>query len=121
MENVREILKDDLRKKGRSQEVIDVLDTVPVPTHNQKNRAFIEVGWDRDLDMEINASPVLVGRRVYLTGIDGVTIIIEVDRKYKEIARPELGEKVYATPAFMDGRIYMRSEKNLFCISDSKQ
>ncbi len=77
--------------------------------------------WDRELDMEINASPSIVGERVYLISIDGVTIIIEADRKYKEIARSELGEKVYATPAFMDGRIYIRGEKHLFCISGAKR
>ncbi len=77
--------------------------------------------WEKDLDMEFNASPVLVGEQIYLTGIDGVTIIIEAAREYKEIARTDLGEKVYATPAFMDGRIYIRSEKNLFCISDAKR
>ena len=80
-----------------------------------------KVIWENDLDMELNASPSLVGERVYLNSIDGVTIIIEAARKYKEITRCELGEKVYASPAFMDGRIYIRGEKHLFCISGAKQ
>ncbi len=77
--------------------------------------------WEKDLDMEFNASPSLVGGQVYLAGTDGVTIIIEATRKYKEITRSELGEKVYASPAFMDGRIYIRGEKHLFCISGAKR
>ncbi len=72
--------------------------------------------WEHDLDTSFNASPSLVGERVYLISTDGVTIIIEAARKFKEVARSELGEKVFASPAFMDGRIYIRSEKNLFCI-----
>ncbi len=80
-----------------------------------------KVIWENDLDMEFNASPSLVGERVYLISTDGVTIIIEAGLKYKEIGRAELGEKVYASPAFTDGRIYIRGEKNLFCISGAKR
>ncbi|MCD4699814.1 MAG: PQQ-binding-like beta-propeller repeat protein, partial [Phycisphaerae bacterium] len=76
---------------------------------------------EKELDDDFNASPTLVGERVYLISIEGVTIIIEAAGKYKEIARNELGEKVYASPAFMDGRIYIRGEKNLFCISNEKR
>ncbi len=72
--------------------------------------------WDKDLDASFNASPALVGDRVYLISTNGVTIVIESAGEYKEIARSELGEKVFASPAFMDGRIYIRGEKNLFCI-----
>ncbi|MBN1539715.1 MAG: GTP cyclohydrolase I FolE2 [Candidatus Thermoplasmatota archaeon] len=52
MENVRELLKRELRKNGESKEAVSVLDRVPVPTHNQRNRAFIEVGWTKELNLE---------------------------------------------------------------------
>jgi len=54
MENVRELLRNELREKGFGEEAVSVLDHIPVPTHNQKNRALIEVGWDRDIDIEAN-------------------------------------------------------------------
>jgi GTP cyclohydrolase-4 len=54
MENVREILKADLKKKGASADAISILDDIPVPTHNQKNRAYIEVGWNKELEIEAN-------------------------------------------------------------------
>ncbi|MGA1866662.1 MAG: GTP cyclohydrolase MptA [Thermoplasmatota archaeon] len=54
MENVRELLKRELKKKGETPEAISVLDRIPVPTHNQRNKAYIEVGWTRELKLEAN-------------------------------------------------------------------
>jgi hypothetical protein len=44
--------------------------------------------------------------------------IIEAGAQYKELARCKLGEKAYASPAFADGRIYIRGLKNLYCIAN---
>jgi GTP cyclohydrolase-4 len=54
MENVRELLKKELRDDGQDERTVSLLDRIPVPTHNQKNRAFIEVGWNRDIAIEAN-------------------------------------------------------------------
>jgi outer membrane protein assembly factor BamB len=42
--------------------------------------------------------------------------IMEVGTECKELARCELGEDCYASPAFADGRIYIRGLENLYCI-----
>ncbi len=62
------------------------------------------------------SSPSLVGDNIYLINEDGITIIIRLDKEFKEIARCELGEKVSASPAFMNDRIYIRGKENLYCI-----
>jgi len=54
MENVRELMKADLIKKGESPDAVAILDRIPVPTHNQKNRAYIEIGWNKELKLEAN-------------------------------------------------------------------
>jgi hypothetical protein len=36
----------------------------------------------------------------------------------KLIAENELGETAGTTPAFADGRIYIRGENNLYCIGE---
>lgn len=54
MENVRELLKKELSDKGVPQDAVSILDKIPVPTHNQKNRAYIEVGWNSELEIEAN-------------------------------------------------------------------
>jgi outer membrane protein assembly factor BamB len=68
--------------------------------------------------MEFNASASLVGDKLYLLDTKGVMIIAQAGRSYKEIGRCELGEDCYASPAFADGRIYIRGVENLYCIGN---
>jgi outer membrane protein assembly factor BamB len=72
--------------------------------------------WEQDLAMECNASPSVVGGRLYVFGKEGGAVVAEAGRQYKELARAELGEPVLASPAFAPGRIYVRSATNLFCL-----
>ena len=64
------------------------------------------------------SSPILIGDLVYAVDMMGVTHIFKVDPEYREIASPAIGEPIVATPAFTDGRIYMRSNGWLYCIGD---
>ncbi len=72
--------------------------------------------YEQDTGDYFHASPGLVGNKLYLLGETGVMYIAEAGSEYKVLAKCELGEKCYASPAFMDGRIYIRSEQNLYCI-----
>jgi len=74
--------------------------------------------WEKDLVMNFLASPSLVGNRLYLLSEKGVMLIAEAGTEYKEVAKCELGEDCFASPAFMDGRIYIRGMENLYCIGD---
>ncbi len=75
--------------------------------------------WEKDLDTSFNASPSLVGNRIYLLSTKGVMFIAEVGAEYREVARCELGENILASPAFAEGRIYIRAGKNLYCIGNA--
>ena len=72
--------------------------------------------WEKDLQKYFQASPSLVGDRVYLLSEKGVMFIIKAEPEYEELARSELGEDCHASPAFADGRIYIRGLENLYCI-----
>ncbi|MCK4628129.1 MAG: PQQ-binding-like beta-propeller repeat protein, partial [Sedimentisphaerales bacterium] len=74
--------------------------------------------WEKELEMDFNASPSLVGNRIYLMNTKGIMLIIEAGREFREITKCPLGENVNACPAFADGRIYLRGKKHLFCISE---
>ena len=76
--------------------------------------------YDHDIEKNFNASPSLVGGRIYMLSIKGVMFIIQAGPEYKEITTCELGEKCYASPAFTDGRIYIRGLENLYCIGTKK-
>jgi outer membrane protein assembly factor BamB len=72
--------------------------------------------WEKDLQEYFLASPSLVGKNLYLLSEKGIMFIAEAGAEYKEITKCELGEKCHASPAFADGRIYIRGIKNLYCI-----
>jgi outer membrane protein assembly factor BamB len=74
--------------------------------------------YEQDLRENFSASPSLVGDKLYLLTEEGVMFIIQVGPEYKELKKCELGEKCYATPAFIDGRIYIRGLENLYCIGN---
>ncbi len=72
--------------------------------------------WEKDLEEYFLASPSLVGDNLYLLSEKGVMFIAEAESEYKELAKCELDEKCHASPAFADGRIYIRGLENLYCI-----
>ncbi len=72
--------------------------------------------WTQEFKDGFSSSPVLVGDRIYVADIAGVVHIFGVAAEYKEIGTIEMGEPVYATPAFMNGRIYIRGNEKLYCI-----
>ena len=72
--------------------------------------------WEHDLNANFRSSPSLVGDRLYLLSEEGRTFIVAAAREFREIGRANLAEPSTCSPAFMDGRIYIRGSKNLYCI-----
>jgi hypothetical protein len=64
------------------------------------------------------ASPTIVGENLYLLSEKGVMFIAKIGGEYEQLSKSELGENCYASPAFADGRIYIRANKNLYCIGN---
>ena len=58
--------------------------------------------------------------RIYFVGDNGETAIIAAGPEFKVLARNPLGEKVQASPAISQGQLFIRTEKNLFCIGGGK-
>ena len=87
--------------------------------------------WQQDLSSAdqpavgartFEASPCLVGGRLYLLDNAGVMHIVAAGRTAGIIGRAELGESCPgASPAFAAGRIYIRGQEHLYCIgADAK-
>jgi outer membrane protein assembly factor BamB len=72
--------------------------------------------WEKELERNFLASPSIVGDRLYLLSEKGVMLILQVGVEYKELTRCELGEPCFASPAFGNGRIYIRATEHLYCI-----
>lgn len=75
-----------------------------------------EILWEKEFDAGFYASPILVDGKIYLMDREGVMHIFKAEKEYVEVATSALGEKSDASPAFADGRVYIRGEKNLYCI-----
>ncbi|HTI50340.1 MAG TPA: PQQ-binding-like beta-propeller repeat protein [Planctomycetaceae bacterium] len=72
--------------------------------------------WQTRLGSHYSASLVTAGGRVYFTADDGVTRIVQPGPELEIVAENQLGESCYASPAISDGQLFIRGEKNLYCI-----
>jgi len=72
--------------------------------------------WEHEFDNSIYSSPLISEGKVYLPDKTGVVHIFKADKEFSLIASPGLGEKTTCTPAFANGRIYLRGENNLYCV-----
>jgi len=77
--------------------------------------------WQKQLRGDFKASPSIAGDRLYILGENGDTYILEIGPEYRQIAKCSLGERTYASPAFADGRIYIRGIEHLYCIAGQEQ
>jgi outer membrane protein assembly factor BamB len=75
--------------------------------------------WRQEFETGFYASPVLAGGRLYLLDRSGVMRILQASRQASLLASPAIGEPADATPAFQDGRIFIRGLRHLFCIGAS--
>ena len=75
-----------------------------------------EIVWQERVGGNFCASPLFGDGRIYFLSDAGETTIVEPGREFKIIARNPLGEKCQASMAVSNKRLFIRSEKNLFCI-----
>jgi outer membrane protein assembly factor BamB len=63
-----------------------------------------------------SSSPVAAAGHLYITNEEGRTYVVALGLRYNLLAENELGETVMATPAIVDGVVYIRGRKHLFAI-----
>lgn len=63
-----------------------------------------------------SASPVAADGKLYLPSEDGDIFVVRTGPRFQLIARNAMGERLMATPALSEGRMYVRAEKHLFAI-----
>ena len=76
-----------------------------------------ETAWYEMYDEGFSSSPVIVGDRVFVTDRNGKTYVFKRGGELDLVAKSPLGERVSATPAFLDNRIYIRTEEHLWCVA----
>ena len=77
--------------------------------------------WKKRLDGAYHASVVCGDGKVYFTSTDGTTTVVRASREYEVLAQNCLNERVQASPAISDGRLYVRGEHHLYCIAEAAE
>jgi len=86
-----------------------------------------EVLLKQRLKGHYTSSPVAAENRIYWTTEKGETYVLDVSKVATDRPRAELlavnpiGERVLASPAIANGRIYIRTDRNLVCIAGRRQ
>lgn len=74
--------------------------------------------WVEDLGKQYS-SAVLAGGLVYMPNDKGVITVIKPGPTFEAIAKNSIGERMNASPAISNGKIYLRGDKHIFCIANN--
>ncbi len=73
-----------------------------------------EVHWTERLGGDFSASPVAAEGRIYFQNESGVGTVIKAGTKFEQLSKNDLGERTLASPAPIDGALFLRSESHLW-------
>ncbi len=78
-----------------------------------------EVVKQHELDTPFYSSPVIADGKIWLFSNSGKCYIFSTGADFELITSFETGEQTFATPAFTDGMMVIRSEKSLYVVKKS--
>jgi len=64
------------------------------------------------------SSAVAADGRIYIASQRGTVVVLDAGPSFGVLARNAIGEPAFATPAIVDGRIYLRTDKSLFAFGE---
>lgn len=77
-----------------------------------------ELRKEHELNTEFYSSPIIAEGKVYLFSNDGKMHIFAANNEFQLLNAFETGEKTFATPAFTDGKIVVRTENSIYCVAE---
>lgn len=75
-----------------------------------------KVIWKEELKGNFNSSPIYAAGNIYFINVKGDCTIIKPGDSFQKVTENEIGETVKAVPVFVDDKLVLRTEKNLFLI-----
>jgi outer membrane protein assembly factor BamB len=75
-----------------------------------------EIHWSQRLADPVSASPVAADGRIYIFGEQGTTTVLRPGTEFTKLAENQLDGRILASPAVLDGAIYLRTDKHLYRI-----
>lgn len=76
-----------------------------------------ELRKEHDLGTEFYSSPIIAEGKLYLFSNDGKMHIFSANNEFNLLSSFDTGERTFATPAFTDGKIVVRTEKSIYCVA----
>lgn len=65
------------------------------------------------------ASPIYADSHIYCTTSRGIVTVIEASDSFRVVAQNDLKERIMATPAIADGKIYIRTQEHLMAFGSN--
>jgi len=91
-----------------------LLSTVSATTGRRGDRTRLVDGQDHYF-----AAPTAADGRVYLLSESGILSVLPAEGELEPLYTAEFGESCYASPAFADGQVWLRTSKTLYCFDQS--
>jgi outer membrane protein assembly factor BamB len=74
--------------------------------------------WQGRLTGEFSSSPVLAGGLLYATNEAGTTFVMKAGPSFEVVARNDLADGGFATPAIAGGQVFLRTNRFLYCLGE---
>ncbi len=72
--------------------------------------------WEKEDGPGFYSSPVVNDGKLYSVDTNGRMRVYEVSKEQKLLAESNVGDKMFTTPAFAEGKMFIRTSKYLYCI-----
>jgi outer membrane protein assembly factor BamB len=93
-----------------------ILSRVDAPTGEDRPGAFRLDGIKN-----VYSSPVAAAGRIYVTDLEGTTIVIKSGVAPRILALNQLSEPISASAAIAGRQLFLRGEKHLYCLENTQQ
>ncbi len=77
------------------------------------------VHWQEKIGGTHSAAPLAANGRLYFLAEDGTTTVLKAGREFAVLATNLLGETAFASPAAIDGALFIRTTHHLYRISET--
>lgn len=78
-----------------------------------------ELKKEHDLRTQFYSSPMIVDGKLFLFCTEGKMFIFSTGDDFNLIDSFDTGERTFATPAFTDGKIVVRTENSIYCVASN--
>ena len=78
------------------------------------------VHWVERVAGNYSASPLYAGGKIYVCSQEGQVTVIDPGTEYKVVSKNDLGGRIMASPAALDGDLYIRTETHLLRVGGGR-